>query len=177
MASLPLKTQYLLTSHGEFESAANNDRSTGNDQANNKKSTTSRLNREIQIYQSLPFVLGSIDAPGISDLCKQNLSLIETHLSSSDIYAQLRMMCADTKANNNCDLNIVHLNQLITSNAKNAAANAAASMHLSLASNKYFRRLLGQAILSELLGVKLVNTSKHLVNYLPGFNLFQVHIL
>jgi hypothetical protein len=158
---LPLKTQHLLTSHGEFDSF---------DEPTSTKKPV-RLNREIQIYQSLPFVLGSIDTVN-NEICKQNLTLIESHLSSSDVYGQLRVMCADTKTNN-CDLNVVHLNQLIV----NAKAAGGAPLHLSLASNKYFRRLLGQTILSELLGVKLVNTSKHLVNYLPGFNLFQVNFV
>jgi hypothetical protein len=155
----------LLTSHADYESTESG---SSEDTANNKKPT--RLNREIQIYQSLPFVLGQIDA--VSDaVCRQHLTLIDTHMAASDVYAQLRVTCAEAKASN-CDLNIIHLNQLISGGGGGSSGKVA--MHLSLASNKYFRRLLGQAILSELLGVKLINTSNHLVSYLPGFNLFQV---
>ncbi len=188
LASLPLRTQYLLTSHGEFfdcddyASLSNNNSHLNNSSISsycgtNGKKQQLKLNREIQVFLSLPFLhhfnninnISSISDSYSSLLFKQNLKLIDSHLNSSDLYTQLRTYCAEKL--NNCDLNVINLNYFLLENN-----NSSNNQHNSscLAYNKYFRRHLGKAILSELLNVKLVNSSNHFYNYLPGHNLFEV---
>ena len=151
LSNLPLKTQHLLSSHGEFLSVS-------------EALTLRRLNREIQVYQSLP---GQASATVVDTVAKHHLSLIDAHLAGSDVYANMRILCA--RQAHNCDLNVINLNYPLSSST---AAAAAASD--SLASNLYYRRALGQAILSELLDTKLHQSAAGGGEYLPGYNLFQI---
>lgn len=164
LADLPVRTRLLLTSHGEFHDS--------------EHWPQARINREIQVYQCSPFLTSATRRLG--DVGKHNLTIIEAHLNSSadKLFIDLRRSCADHSRN--CDLNLININAVSLDESSSQLSST--SSH-SLAHNKYFRRTLGKAILGELLSTSSVvdhyhqqtnNKKNYLLNYLPGYNLFEI---
>ena len=171
---MPNETQYLLNSHLESDSVALEiEKIDSATSAGIKKLkellNKSKTNREIQIYLSTPFKNKqdtiSIDCT-FSLFNSRHGSFINNLSSGSSasnetLFSHLRSYCAQQI--NNCDLNIIDLNNAATVNNESAKQN-----------NKYFKRLLAKSILSDSLNIA---HRKKSFNYSSSCFLFVVNIL
>lgn len=161
----------MLNSHDDIEKLKICDHSRDLDSHGKPK----KLNSEIQLYLSLPYVKNFAQIK--ANLMKSNMVLMDIHLneefqnpdknpdfSGINLFDYLKLYCAQHKTSN-CDLNVINLNNYRSYLTQN-----------NLLNNKYFRRALGVMILNDLLGViRNENFSNHSYNtFLRSYNTFVV---
>jgi hypothetical protein len=145
--------------------------------ATSEKSSSNRLNREIQAYLSLPYCFQQPQSQQSSDeLFVYSLKLFEKHFSDSaatpslpSIYDNLRIYCAPKPKN--CDFATINLNYVA---CQNNSAKTTTTTAFNFAVNKYFRRQLSNLILADLLGTAEITSQNLTTSYLAAYGVFVV---